>query len=87
MAAEDDAAVICAFSVSNYENALDALLTAAAPETPLKRLRRNGLPQQAFVLVADNDKAGRESAEKLLAAYPFVQKYFVRGIMIGSLKG
>ena len=23
----------------------------------------------------------------LLAAYPFVQKYFVRGIMIGSLKG
>ena len=76
MAAEDDAAVICAFSVSNYENALDALLTAAAPETPLKRLRRNGLPQQAFVLVADNDKAGRESAEKLLAAYPFLTVTF-----------
>ena len=23
----------------------------------------------------------------LLCAYPFVQKYFVKGIMIGSLKG
>ena len=27
------------------------------------------------------------SSAPLLCAYPFVQKYFVRGVMIGSLKG
>ena len=27
------------------------------------------------------------SSAPLLAAYPFVQKYFVKGVMIGSIKG
>ena len=36
------------------------------------------LLQFALIIVA---------SQPVLVAYPFVQKYFVRGVMIGSLKG
>ena len=31
--------------------------------------------------------APKDAAAPLLIAYPFVQKHFVRGVMIGALKG
>jgi len=38
----------------------------------------NELLKYALIVVA---------SAPLLAAYPFIQKYFVKGVMIGSVKG
>lgn len=53
-------------------------LTAAELERLTKRQYLQSLMQYALIVVASGP---------ILLAYPFVQKYFVRGIMIGALKG
>jgi putative aldouronate transport system permease protein len=53
-------------------------LTAAELERLTKRQYLQSLMQYALIVVA---------SAPILVAYPFVQKYFVRGIMIGALKG
>lgn len=53
-------------------------LTAAELERLTKRQYLQSLMQYALIVVA---------SAPILMAYPFVQKYFVRGIMIGAIKG
>ena len=64
------------------ESALsDDLLGMLDPETIADMSRRANLAvvmKYALVLI---------SSAPMLIAYPFVQKYFVKGMMIGSVKG
>jgi len=47
-------------------------------EMMIKREQMQRLMKYALIVV---------SSAPLIIAYPFVQKYFVKGIMIGSIKG
>ena len=42
---------------------------------------------RALVAAYDAARVRQDAAAPLLIAYPFVQKHFVRGVMIGALKG
>jgi len=48
------------------------------PEEAIKALRQSQLMQYGVIMVA---------AVPMLCVYPFIQKYFVKGVMIGSVKG
>ncbi len=56
----------------------DALTEAATTEEMLLVLQKQQLLKYSVVVV---------SAAPLVIIYPFVQKYFVRGIMVGAVKG
>ena len=67
--------------VLNSPGVIDQLMASASPEQVealQARMYLQGLIQFALIVVA---------TAPILAVYPFVQKYFVRGVMIGALKG
>ena len=67
--------------ILNSSAAVDEMMqSASAAEIALlmKREMLQGLIQYALIIVA---------TVPVLVAYPFVQKYFVRGVMIGAIKG
>ena len=67
--------------VLNSPNVIDQLMASASPEQVealQSRMYLQGLIQFALIVIA---------TAPILAVYPFVQKYFVRGAMIGALKG
>lgn len=67
--------------VLNSPNVIDQLMASASPEQVealQSRMYLQGLIQFALIVIA---------TAPILAVYPFVQKYFVRGVMIGALKG
>ena len=51
---------------------------AIAEETPVRQFRTANLIKYVSVIV---------SSAPVMLLYPFVQKYFAQGVMIGSLKG
>ena len=67
--------------VLNSPGVIDQLMASASPEQVealQSRMYLQGLIQFALIVIA---------TAPILAVYPFVQKYFVRGVMIGALKG
>ena len=67
--------------VLNSPGVIDQLMASASPEQVealQARMYLQGLIQFALIVVA---------TAPILAVYPFVQKYFVHGVMIGALKG
>ena len=67
--------------VLNSPGVIDQLMASASPEQVealQARMYLQGLIQFALIVVA---------TAPVLAVYPFVQKYFVRGVMIGAIKG
>ena len=65
----------------NSPGVIDQLMASASPEQVealQARMYLQGLIQFALIVIA---------TAPILAVYPFVQKYFVRGVMIGALKG
>jgi ABC-type glycerol-3-phosphate transport system permease component len=67
--------------IMNSSAVVDELMqsaSAAELELLMKREFLQGLIQYALIVIA---------SVPVLVAYPFVQKYFVRGIMIGAIKG
>ena len=59
---------------------MDRLKTASADElaTMLKKQQLAETMKYSLIFI---------SSLPMLIAYPFVQKYFVKGVMIGSIKG
>ena len=45
------------------------------------------VPELGAVLSESGGRVRVVATVPILAAYPFAQKYFIRGIMVGSLKG
>ena len=67
--------------ILNSSAAVDELMQSASAEEIALLMQREflqGLIQYALIIVA---------TVPVLVAYPFVQKYFVRGVMIGAIKG
>jgi len=61
------------------QNSFDnSMLIGNDVEMMIKREQMQRLMKYALIVV---------SSAPLIIAYPFVQKYFVKGIMIGSIKG
>ncbi len=56
----------------------EALAAMSAEDDPVQMQRRADLIKYGVIIVA---------SVPLLALYPFLQKYFVKGLMIGSIKG
>ena len=67
--------------IMNSSAAIDDLMADITEEQLLQMTKREylqALIQFALIVVA---------TVPVLVAYPFVQKYFVRGVMIGAIKG
>lgn len=95
------AVMLLYFAVSHWNGYQDALIYLRDPNKyPLQLVLRNLLLQNT--LTADTDAAGLERLMDLqsmkygviviaslpvMILYPFIQKYFVKGVMVGSVKG
>jgi putative aldouronate transport system permease protein len=58
------------------QNQINELMSLQAPDEPNKLIAES--IKYAVIVVA---------VVPILCVYPFVQKYFVKGVMIGSIKG
>ena len=63
----------------------NALTSAMRPDASMEELATAA--QRAYMATTIKYALVFISSLPMLIAYPFVQKYFVKGVMIGSLKG
>ncbi len=93
------AVIVLFYAVSKWNSWFEAMiyLTQRRDLYPLQLFLREILVQAKAASSADSDVVLYETLQKyatiivstlpILCVYPFVQKYFVQGVMIGSVKG